>query len=96
MKAIVCKKYGPPETLELHEVEKPKPTENEVLIKINAVSINDWDLGNLLGDQLITRLIFGLFKPKKSILGSDIAGVIEEVGKNAKSFKPGKRTSGRG
>lgn len=89
MKAIICKKYGSPEILELQEVEKPIPNENEVLVKVHAVSVNDWDWGNLIGTQLITRLIFGLFKPKKSILGSDIAGVVEEAGKNVKSFKPG-------
>jgi NADPH:quinone reductase-like Zn-dependent oxidoreductase len=88
MRAIVYTKYGPPDVLELKEIDKPVPTENEVLIKVYAVSINDWDLGLIQGD-LINRILNGLFKPKKQILGSDIAGRIEAVGKNVKKFQPG-------
>jgi NADPH:quinone reductase-like Zn-dependent oxidoreductase len=93
MKAIVYTKYGTPDVLELKEIDKPVPKEDEVLIKIYAVSINDWDLGLLKGDP-INRLINGLFKPKIKILGSDIAGRIEAVGKNIKKFQIGDEVYG--
>jgi NADPH:quinone reductase-like Zn-dependent oxidoreductase len=86
LKAIVYTKYGGPEVLQLKEIEKPSPKDNEVLIKVHAVSINDWDLGLLEGD-FINRLINGLLKPKRKILGSDIAGRIEAVGKDVTKFK---------
>jgi len=88
MKAIIYTKYGGPEVLQLKEIEKPNPKDDEVLIKVYAVSINDWDWGLLHGD-FINRLLNGLLKPKKKILGSDIAGRIEAVGKNVNQFKPG-------
>lgn len=88
MKAIIYTKYGGPEVLQLKEVEKPYPKDDEVLVKVYAASINDWDDGLLHGD-FINRLINGLFKPKKKILGSDIAGRIEAVGKNVTRFKTG-------
>ncbi len=89
MKAIVCAKYGTPDVLELKEIDKPVPNGNEVLIKVYAVSINDWDWGLLQGIPLINRLLSGLLKPRKKILGSDISGRIEAIGKNVKRFKPG-------
>jgi len=88
LKAIVYTKYGGPEVLQLHEVEKPIPKDDEVLIRNHAVSLNDWDFGLLQGD-FINRMINGLRKPKRKILGSDIAGTIETVGKNVTRFKPG-------
>lgn len=94
MKAIVFKKYGSPDVLELKEVDQPIPKDNEVRVKIQAVSINDWDLGALDGTSIVNRLIFGLLKPKKQILGSDIAGRVEAVGKNALKFKPGDEVFG--
>ena len=93
MKAIVYTKYGTPDVLEFKEIDKPIPKEDEVLIKVSAVSINDWDLGLLQGD-LINRLLNGLLKPKKKILGSDIAGRIEAVGKNVKTFQLGDEVYG--
>ena len=93
MKAIVYNKYGTPDNLELKEVDKPVPGDDEVLIKVYAVSINDWDLGLLEGD-FINRILNGLRKPKRKILGSDIAGRIEAVGKNVKKFKPGEEVYG--
>ena len=88
LKAIVYTKYGGPEVLQLKEIEKPSPKDDEVLIKVHSVSINDWDFGLLEGD-LINRLLNGLLKPKRKILGSDIAGRIEAVGKNVTRFKIG-------
>jgi NADPH:quinone reductase-like Zn-dependent oxidoreductase len=93
VKAIIYKKYGGPEVLELKEVAKPVPGDNEVLVKVHAVSINDWDWGLLQGD-FVNRLMYGLFKPKKQILCSDIAGTVEAVGKNVKKFRVGEAVYG--
>ena len=82
MKAIVYTKYGPPDVLELKEVEKPTPKDNEVLIKVHVASINAADLDYLRGMSLVR--IGGLLKPKYKILGSDIAGRAEAVGRNVK------------
>jgi NADPH:quinone reductase-like Zn-dependent oxidoreductase len=89
MKAIVYTKYGNPDVLQLKEVEKPAPTENEVLVKVHATSVNaaDWHL--LTADIFLVRLNMGLFKPKYTILGCDIAGRVEAVGRDVKQFKPG-------
>jgi NADPH:quinone reductase-like Zn-dependent oxidoreductase len=93
LKAIVYTKYGGPGVLQLKEVEKPLPKDDEVLIKVHAVSINDWDLGLLQGD-FINRLLNGILKPKREILGSDIAGRIETIGKNVTRFKTGDEVFG--
>lgn len=93
MRAIIYHKYGTPDVLKLEEVEKPVPGDDEILIKVYAVSINDWDQGLLNGD-FINRMLNGLMKPKRKILGSDIAGRIEAVGKNVTLFKPGDEVYG--
>ena len=93
LKAIIYTKYGGPETLQIKEIEKPDPKDDEVLIRVYAVSINDWDWGLLHGD-FINRLLNGIRKPKRKILGSDIAGQIETVGKNVTKFKPGDNVYG--
>jgi NADPH:quinone reductase-like Zn-dependent oxidoreductase len=89
MKAVVNTKYGSPDVLQLKEVEKPTPRENEVLVKVLATSVNaaDWHL--LTADIFLVRLNMGLFKPKHTILGCDIAGLVEAVGRDVKQFKPG-------
>lgn len=94
MKAIVYTKYGTPDVLELKEVDKPIPRDDEVLVKVHAASINDWDWGLLRGKPFVNRLINGLLEPKKKILGSDIAGCIEAVGRNVKQFQPGDEVYG--
>jgi NADPH:quinone reductase-like Zn-dependent oxidoreductase len=94
MKAIVFTKYGSPDVLELKEVEKPTPGDGEVLIRVHAASLNDWDWAALHGVPFVNRLIFGLRFPKKQILGSDIAGHIEAVGRNARTFQPGDEVFG--
>ncbi len=95
MKAIVYQKYGSPDVLELKEVEKPVPKDDEVLVKVHAASINDWDWGLLQGTPFINRVENGFRKPRKyKILGCDIAGRIEAVGKNVKQFQPGDEVYG--
>src|SRR5688572_2738815 len=93
LKAIIYTKYGGPEVLEIKETEKPSPKDDEVLIKVHAVSLNDWDFGLLQGD-FVNRILNGLRKPKRQILGSDIAGRIEAVGKNINKFKAGDEVYG--
>jgi len=93
MKAIVYTEYGTPEVLKLIEIDKPIPKPDEVLIKVYAVSLNDWDYGLLQGDP-INRLLNGLLNPKIKILGSDIAGRVESVGKDVKNFRPGDEVFG--
>ena len=94
MKAVVYQKYGSPDVLELKEVEKPTPKDNEVLIKVHAASVNDWDWGLLRGKPFMNRLFFGLLKPKIKTIGGDIAGRIEAVGRNVKKFQPGDEVFG--
>lgn len=89
MKAIVYNSYGSPDVLELKELEKPKPSEDQVLVKIHAASLNFGNLVLLKGEPFLARFAFGLLKPKYSIPGGDIAGIVEEVGKNIKQFQPG-------
>lgn len=89
MKAWVSERYGSPEVLELRDVAVPKPKDDEVLVKVHAVSVNDWDVGILRGDPFVNRLLYGLRRPKVTILGSDVAGVVEAIGKNVTRFKPG-------
>jgi NADPH:quinone reductase-like Zn-dependent oxidoreductase len=99
MKAVVTTKYGPPEVLELHEVDKPSPKDNEVLIKIYATTVTagDCEMRSLdlpLGYQLMLRLGFGITRPRRRIPGSEIAGEIEAVGKDVKRFKVGDQVFG--
>ncbi|MGZ5189896.1 MAG: NAD(P)-dependent alcohol dehydrogenase [Flavisolibacter sp.] len=93
MKAVVHTKYGGPEVLQLMEIDQPIQKDDEVLVRVHAVSLNDWDLGLLKGD-FINRMMYGVLKPKKTILGSDIAGKVESVGKNVKKFQPGDEVYG--
>ncbi len=90
MKAIVCTKYGPPDGLQLQELEKPVPEENEVLIKNHATTVTYGD-AKLRSFTFLTRLIFGLFfgLKKNKVLGHELAGEIEAVGNNVTRFKPG-------
>ncbi len=89
MKAIVYTKYGPPDVLQLKEIEKPTPQDNEILVKVHAASVNASDWHVLRGKPFLVRLMgFGLLKPKNKILGADIAGRVEAVGRNVKQFQP--------
>lgn len=94
MKAIVYNQYGPPDVLELKEVEKPIPEDNQVLVKVHAASINYGNVVLLRGEPFLARFAFGLLKPKYSIPGGDISGRIEAVGKNVKQFQLGDEVFG--
>lgn len=89
MQAITFSRYGGSEVLNLRDIPRPQPNDDEVLIKIYAASINaaDWHL--LRGEPVIARIAFGLFRPKYNILGADVAGIVEVVGKNVSQFKVG-------
>jgi NADPH:quinone reductase-like Zn-dependent oxidoreductase len=93
MKAVVYHEYGSPDVLHLTELAKPVPMDDEVLIKVHAVSVNRSDWEGLRGKPLYTR-IGGLLKPRGQILGSDIAGQVEMVGRNIKQFQPGDEVFG--
>jgi len=93
MKAIVYCEYGSPDVLKFEDVEKPVPTDNQILIKVRAASLNAFDV-YLIRDSWLGRLIFGLRKPRDTRLGQDIAGQVEAVGKNVTQFKPGDEVFG--
>ena len=88
MKAMIYTRYGPPEVLRLTDVETPVPKDNEVLVKVHAVSLNTSDWEVLRGKPLYSR-VMGPFRPRYHILGSDIAGRVEAAGRNATLFRPG-------
>jgi NADPH:quinone reductase-like Zn-dependent oxidoreductase len=93
MKAIRYCEYGSPNVVKLENVEKPVPNENQVLIKVQASSLNAFD-SYVIRDSWLGRLIFGLRKPRDTRLGQDVAGQVEAVGKNVTQFKPGDEVFG--
>ena len=99
MKAVLYEKYGSPDVLNLTEIKKPEPTDDELLIKIHATSVTSGDV-RLRGFNfpflfwLPARLIFGFFTPKKKILGHELAGTIEKIGKNSTKFDVGDQVFG--
>ena len=94
MKAVICTGYGPPEVLELREVVKPVPAKNEILIKVHATTCHIGDVRVRGFDvpfrhRIPFRLYLGLFRPKRKILGMEVAGTVEDMGKEVKAFAPG-------
>ena len=95
MKAIVYPKYGSPDVLRMEDIEEPIPGDDEILVKVHAVSINSWDWDMLTGKPFEYRFFSGLLKPKSTKMhGCDIAGVVESTGKNVKRFKIGDEVFG--
>jgi NADPH:quinone reductase-like Zn-dependent oxidoreductase len=90
MKAIVYTEYGPPDILQLKEIDKPTPLEDQVLVEVLAASVNHSDWTFVRGEPFLVRLMYtGLLRPKYTVLGADIAGHVEAVGKSVKRFQPG-------
>ncbi len=94
MKAIVYTQYGSPDVLQLKEVEKPVPRDDEVLIKVHATTVNRTDCATIRAKPFFMRIVTGLFKPKKQIPGTEFAGEIEVVGKDVSSLKVGDKVFG--
>lgn len=94
MKAAICTRYGGPGVIELREIARPVPKENEVLVKVEAACVNSGDsrirgLSVPAGMKTIVRLAFGIFRPRKPVLGTDFAGTVESSGSDVSRFKPG-------
>ncbi|MBT8211197.1 MAG: NAD(P)-dependent alcohol dehydrogenase, partial [Eudoraea sp.] len=94
MKAAFRNRYGPPASIEVKEVPKPVPGAGEYLIRVHATTVNRTDCANLRAKPDIMRLTMGLFRPKKHILGTDFAGVVEQSGRDTSRFQPGDRVFG--
>jgi NADPH:quinone reductase-like Zn-dependent oxidoreductase len=94
MKAIVMDHYGTPDVLELRDVPTPTPKADDVLVRVHAASVNDWDWGLLHGTPLANRVFHGLFTPKVRVIGGDIAGRVEAVGDEVEAFRPGDEVYG--
>ncbi len=94
MKASVYRKYGPPEVMKIEEFPKPTPLADEILIKVICSTINRTDCGFRSAEYVISRLFSGLFKPKLNVLGSEFAGIVEEIGSAVTQFKVGDKVFG--
>jgi len=94
MQASINEKYGNPEVLQIKEVLKPMPKENEILVKVKATTVNRTDCAMLTAKPFIMRFLTGLFKPRNPILGTDFAGVIEAIGEKVTTFKIGDKVFG--
>jgi NADPH:quinone reductase-like Zn-dependent oxidoreductase len=94
VKAIVRDRYGSPDVLELTDIDKPEPADDEVLLRVHGASVNPADWHILRGAPYIARMQFGLRKPKDRVLGCDVAGRVEAVGNNVTMLKPGEEVFG--
>lgn len=91
---MVLPRYGTPDVLTAREIAKPEPKGHEVLVKVHATSVNDWDWSFVRGKPYPYRLMFGLFRPKVSVLGAEVAGTVEAAGNLVTHFRPGDRVYG--
>jgi NADPH:quinone reductase-like Zn-dependent oxidoreductase len=96
MRAVVHDRYGPPEVLRLAEVERPVPTDDEVLVRVHATTVNRSDTGLRSAEYFITRFFTGVLRPKRRIMGMEFAGLVEAVGANVTEFAAGDRVFGVG
>ena len=94
MRAVVYTKYGPPDVLQLKEVEKPVPGDNEILVKVRATTVNRTDNASIKAIPFFARIVTGLFKPKKQTPGTEFSGDIEAAGQGVSSLKVGDRVFG--
>jgi len=96
VKAILHRTYGPPERLELGQIDRPTPGEGRVLVRVKAASVNPYDWHVMRGRPYLIHLFSGLLRPKDPLLGADVAGIVEAVGDGVTSFKPGDEVFGGG
>lgn len=94
MKAVVYKKYGPPEVAQLEEVDKPQPKDNEILVKVYATTVNRTDSGFRSAEYFVSRFWSGLIQPKLQVLGCEFSGVVEATGSGVALFKAGDKVFG--
>ena len=94
MQAVLCHRYGPPEKLVVGEAPMPVPGERQVLVRVHATAVNDYDWSLVRGKPIIYRLMFGLTRPKRPVPGMELAGVVEAVGPNSSKFRVGDRVYG--
>ena len=94
MKAIVLTRYGPPSALQVGQLAKPTPKDGAVLVRVRATAVNDWDWCFVRGKPLIYRLMFGFAKPKVTVLGAEVAGIVDALGDGANEFQPGDHVYG--
>jgi len=94
MKAVVYTKYGPPDVLQIKEIDKPVPSDDEVLIKVYATTVNRTDYATIRAKPFFARVFTGLFKPNKQTPGTEFAGIIEEIGGGIQSLKVGDKVFG--
>ncbi|MBK8338581.1 MAG: NAD(P)-dependent alcohol dehydrogenase [Flavobacteriales bacterium] len=94
MKAIVCMQYGTPEQLQLRDVPAPVPKDRQVLVRVHATTVNDYDWSMVIGRPRIYRLFFGLFRPRRPIPGMELAGVVEALGSKATKWRVGDKVYG--
>lgn len=94
MRAAIYTRYGPPETVQVTDVDKPVPKDNEALIKVYAATVNRTDCGFRSAEHFIVRFFSGLFRPKNKTLGNEFAGVVEAIGNDVKLFAPGDKVFG--
>lgn len=94
MRAVVCSGYGPPDRLEIREIDQPRPGDGEVLIRVQAATVNRTDCGTLRGNPRLARLVTGLIRPRQSVMGTEFAGYIEAVGASVTEFSVGEAVFG--